>query len=559
MKKTLLLLVAAVGLGMTAQAQVAEVPVKKGGGEKIVTAVAPISVETSVDEMQQVAPNINGPKRSVANGVWYQRPAGTFLATGSSYRYIYVPPFTKLTWTNMYATDPAAAVWAYGATAQNPYDASLIVDNNLVNKYNKHVGTGASYGPFLYVEGVDTFAIIDSQLSTGFPLVIAPDTINTFMQIPATVNYSGFSSFSYGTNPVASAARGDGTDTYTVGPFFEYYRAPAQPFYFEGITLYARMPDGKTVPVEEGSEGVTCYVLSGEDPTVGDLSTFTDTVAVIPINPTYAEIADYREGYLTTIKAYCMKEDEFGDMVQMPAILDKAFVLVFEGFTNEGVDFTVNMSRVPVEEMYYNGGPYATVYHHYWSDGTRKGSYYQYNATNGSQYNMQIRLNGMWDVVSLYDDENTKYTAPVEGGDVVDAEDYAGIYIQTVHPYQSEMSPEPSYQVQDMPEWLTISSYNDNYYTSNYGWVTIVNFTAEPLPVGVEGRKATLRFVSEMGGKSQEFTIIQGDEEAAGINGVTVEEEVTGIKRGTFNLAGQRVGKDYKGIVIENGKKIIRK
>ena len=42
-----------------------------------------------------------------------------------------------------------------------------------------------------------------------------------------------------------------------------------------------------------------------------------------------------------------------------------------------------------------------------------------------------------------------------------------------------------------------------------------------------------------------------------GINGVTS----TGVKKDgrVFNLAGQQVGDDYKGIVIVNGKKIVRK
>ena len=30
-------------------------------------------------------------------------------------------------------------------------------------------------------------------------------------------------------------------------------------------------------------------------------------------------------------------------------------------------------------------------------------------------------------------------------------------------------------------------------------------------------------------------------------------------KQGTYNLAGQRVGDSYKGIVIENGRKVVRK
>lgn len=38
------------------------------------------------------------------------------------------------------------------------------------------------------------------------------------------------------------------------------------------------------------------------------------------------------------------------------------------------------------------------------------------------------------------------------------------------------------------------------------------------------------------------------------VNNGTVNENVP-----IYNLAGQRVGKDYKGVVIQNGKKFIKK
>ena len=507
-------------------------------------------------------PAISGPMRSMENGVWYQRPVGSFLRTGSNYRCILVPPFTNLTWTNMYS-DPSAAVWTFGATAQNPYNESLIVDNNLVNSFNKHVGTGASFGPFLCVEGVDTFAIIDSQLSTGYPLVIAPDTISTLMNAPATVNYSGFSNFKYGTNGTLTAARADhdgATEEYYIKNFREVYKASGQPLYLESITLYARMPEGKTEPIAAGSEGVTCYVIQGSD--YDDLSSFTDTVSVIRLvadDEVCTEISEYQEGYLTSIKAYCVQMDDFGGMMRQPAILDQNFLLSFEGFQNEGVDFTVNMSLVPEEERYANGGIRATYFASNWkSDGAVRGTANYYN-----QYNMQIRLNAMWDVLSV-DEDCLDMIAPVEGGNIYsvgqndEGEDvnYEGVYFQSVFEYKSEYSRVPSYQIDGLPDWLSISSYDDQYYAANYGWTTIMDIEAQPLPSGVEGRSATFHFTSEMGAKSQEITVTQGTA-TTGIEGVSVEQKLTG--GATYNLAGQQVNDSYRGIVIKNGKKVIRK
>ena len=48
------------------------------------------------------------------------------------------------------------------------------------------------------------------------------------------------------------------------------------------------------------------------------------------------------------------------------------------------------------------------------------------------------------------------------------------------------------------------------------------------------------------------------DEIGTGINNVTVDEELD-ENAPVYNLAGQRVSKDAKGIVIQNGKKYIRR
>lgn len=559
MKKLFLLFVAAVGLSTTAKAQFVAAPdFKQEAGKMVVES-------TEAAAMEQVAgiPSAAGPMRGVANGIWYQRPKGTYLQTTSTYRYIIVPPFTELTWTNK-SSEPENTIWAYGANAGTHYKESYIVDNNLVNSYSKNVGTGAYAGPFVLVENVDTFAIIDSQLSTGYPLVIAPDTIRTLnAQVPATSTSSGFTDLMYGTTLPVTADRDGVSDSYVVSRVIEYFDAPAQPYYLEGISFYASVQNSANVtePLDPSSEGVTCRVVQADEE-----GNYTEELAIIPINRTDAEVAEFKPGYYTPVKAYCMKTDEFGGMVQQPVVIERDFVLIFEGFTREGVRFGIQMSRMPVEEMYHNGGAYPTVYETIWtSDGAVRGTYYQYNSKTDYQRNIIVRLNGMWDVVAV-DEACLEMTAPVEGGQITapgdDGEgntvDYPGVYIQSVFPYQTDMSPMPSYEIENLPEWLSISSYDDQYYVANYGWTTVVNIEAAPLPEGEDGRTATLRFVSEMGAKSKEFTVTQGTPVPTAIQDVetATDENAAALE---YNLAGQRVGKDYKGIVVKNGKKMVVK
>ena len=51
-------------------------------------------------------------------------------------------------------------------------------------------------------------------------------------------------------------------------------------------------------------------------------------------------------------------------------------------------------------------------------------------------------------------------------------------------------------------------------------------------------------------------TVVNTNSVATGINNVTVDNAKNGVR---YNLAGQRVTESYKGVVIENGKKMIVK
>ena len=555
MRKTFLLLFAAIGLTTTAMAQSAVIADME---RETASVKAPFElVETEQNAIEATA----GPMRSLANGIWYNRPAGTFLDTRKSIQYMVVPPFTELTWTNM-STNPLETLWKWGEEAVNDYEESQIVDNNFVNSFSM----GTFYGPYVLKENVDTFSVVASQVTKKYPVVVAPKATTFMTHVPTTTAYTGFDGspgFRYGNNPPMSADRDGKTETYYYSRYFEYFNAPAQPLYLESISFYAALSEGKTAPMEAGTEGVICYVvLAGENAKIGDPTTYTDTISVIPINPIEAEIGEYQEGYTTVyVTAYCMEEDELGGLMQKPVVIDRDFVLIFDGFNNKGVDFGITMSKIPEEEFYFNGGPYPTVWHALWaSDNTKKSGHWYYSSSGNSpyQYNMIVYLNGMFDVAALYEGV-TDFYAPEEGGQVYslgekDGEEvkYTGVDFHTVFPYQSEESPMPSYSVEGLPDWLSISGFNNDYYDSKYGWVTILYLEAEPLPAGVDGREAKLRFISEKGAKSEEFSVKQGDV-PDGIENIVDEQKVE--NNATYNLSGQKVDSNYRGIVIKNGKK----
>lgn len=103
--------------------------------------------------------------------------------------------------------------------------------------------------------------------------------------------------------------------------------------------------------------------------------------------------------------------------------------------------------------------------------------------------------------------------------------------------------------VEEVPEWLTIGVGN----ISESGTEFTLAFQAAALPEGVAGRTVTVKFMQE--GAFLTVNLTQG--EPTGIS--TVKTTKLNGKSLNYNLAGQRVGQGYKGLVIKDGQKMIVK
>lgn len=89
--------------------------------------------------------------------------------------------------------------------------------------------------------------------------------------------------------------------------------------------------------------------------------------------------------------------------------------------------------------------------------------------------------------------------------------------------------------------------------------LSVQNETVVFAPIG--GISATVKaggaYLYIPTGVGAKLRLVFGDEDATAINGI--ESEKNAENGAIYNLAGQRVGKDYKGIVIKNGKKFMNK
>ena len=172
----------------------------------------------------------------------------------------------------------------------------------------------------------------------------------------------------------------------------------------------------------------------------------------------------------------------------------------------------------------------------------------------------------------LHTDDDTNLIFAKDGGS-------SSIHVTPMYYTHDDETGEPTYllniesvteegeEVDDIPEWITLSVANEDYSTATevdedgeeytyfvHGIDYDLVIDVDPLPEGVENR--TARFVFFQTGAKLTVTVTQ-DVDPDGISTVV---EKTPIQNGrAFNLAGQPVGKNYKGIVVKDGKSILVK
>lgn len=149
----------------------------------------------------------------------------------------------------------------------------------------------------------------------------------------------------------------------------------------------------------------------------------------------------------------------------------------------------------------------------------------------------------------LHTTDNTSVTIPAEGGQ-------AAIHIVPMLYSVDGDTGEPKTRLfldevegNEVPSWLTVGFANE-VYTENESSFDLV-FQAE---ASTEARSCTLVFMQE--GAKLEVTVSQAAGSGSGISTV-----VTKIDNNApaYNVAGQRVNKNFKGLVVKDGRKFMNK
>ncbi len=528
-------------------------PVKSKANTEISTfAVAP---EKMAPEREVLSPSVpfKAPRRSMADEVWYQRPEGSFYISGSNsssgvyYSYLYMPAFTTVTYKNMSAEKEKSSWTLVGSSdiypmeANEDYDLELPLDKIEEGYISPFYIPTLTVGKTSYKWGED---ILDGSADPK-PLnpdvaLINGDTISFVTQVNLAAGYYiGFSNGSSFGNRTATFDGEDGEEIPAVrDAIYEFYKKPIKPLYVTDIFFRVINYTGAPLMNEDTEMKVTVQQIT-EDGSFGDI------IAEMPFtlnDTTYCEPYS-SSGTDHTMAAFLVSQketDAFGTEYDVPFVIKDEFVVIISGFEQEGVDFSLYMTGdlqdVPTDCFLNDGLVTPTMGSYVRADnGERIGGLYycqaitkeqsdKYNEEDGDHtdwtrhYNAVIHIDCMEDVVSIFDDFKEMYADP-DGGSVYALVEEDGTYVaygtvqyQTTLPRLSTWSGyegEENYQFEDVPDWLKVTEHIDDYYSDDYGYTTLTALEADPLPEGVEGRKATIRIVSERGAEDT-FTVVQG-------------------------------------------------
>lgn len=525
--------------------------------------------------------NNKAPRKSAVNGVYYNRPSGTFYTgmkkdgRGHFVNYLVIPPSYNPVFVNR-STNPASTVWMVNG---NPQDASSGVLANGDLEYGTLSSKSDSY--FYLPEltlGTISYNLGESgeDYGTKGPAFMLTDSIDSHTYFDdVTAGRYGWGLFTHtsGANEYPYLY-GSGTYTEQDGTVYknlglvQFVDKPASPLYVEDIfsMMYSssRVLTGDAelkLQVVSATKGEDGWELG--DKTIATLTAVpADTIHLVgPTQTSYGPVN------ITNVVFTQKGTDELGLPTTIPFTIDEPFALVLTGFADEGVDVDVICSEEvaednlnttalpiiqkddeePVISQFYNGSIVWNCNFTSCFDGVNVAeSLNSYDETTGEILQTYTDQN----VLRVSADGQTVYTdGTTPGSD----EDLGGAYVSTAFPYY-DADGNTNYYSDDLPDWisdLTVQEFN-----SDDANIAIVTPICDPLPAGTTGRKAEF-FLKGKGVTSEHSVIVLQGDATNGIDGVSITDVKETKSNKIYNLNGQQVDKNYKGVVIKNGKKVI--
>ncbi|MBQ9669550.1 MAG: hypothetical protein IJV23_00870 [Prevotella sp.] len=526
-----------------------------------------------------------GPRKDLASGVYYTRPEGSlYWGFNEQAQYydtsrLYIPPFTTITFKNM-CQNPALATWT-----MNGNDVSDLADEN--NDLVFALGAdNAYYMPTINV-GTDSYMIGEK---TGHPewTAISTDTMDyhSFVdQVTGKIYAFGSmdTGYLFGTGNYAPKSGDYAGRTFKSFGFAMECPKPIAPLYIEYFNFLIMadsndpIKDGKEVTMQirnveqlETETGVHntpgAKIIAELKATKADLSASLNDGDV-----TYTQTGHY---WLYNLKFSNKETDSHGNLVTSPVVVDEPFYIVITGHEQDGVNFGYRIVSQPEEDqMVY--GTWALAY----ENGDENSD--NYSAWYGNESVVDMSFYGGYDYCEVMEsaeltDESGNPTGETVSqinvirvsadGETATNEGFENlngqVILNSAFPWFDGKTGEENYICPEIPDWVYldgVSQYGtydsgSQYFTGE----TYITITCEPLEAGETGRAASIYLEGKGHKSAYPIIVLQGDATLDdAIENVTVVN--TNNNNATYNLAGQRVNANYKGVVIKNGKKAIVK
>lgn len=401
---------------------------------------------------------------------------------------------------------PAQLTASYSGTKGNPFQWGMPYEYN-GNSYDPHVFGGELTSSMIFSDGTEATLTRANTKDFGY-------------------YYSG----SYLTP-------GRSSKDHKLSTLISYQGKPAAPLYINGIHFGVYQ-----LEVTEDFN-LKCKIQKMTFDEEGKV-VLGDVLAESEI--TYDDLGDISDGSFDWTEFYI--EDEWGMTESIDYLyVEDEFAVVIEGWDNGTF------------ECYslIDGCEFGDVSNTYFKT-TEEGDDAIYHYTGNYQH-LDLGIYGGWGYLHTEDDTNLIFGR--DGGT-------SSIHIDPMLYSIDDETEEPTYslfiekitddeeELEEIPEWLDIEVANEDYTTDEDGnFVHGIDydlvFTATALPEGEATRSVQIEFAQT--GAKLTVTITQ-DIDADGISTVV---EKTPIKNSrTFNLAGQPINNNYKGIVVKNGKKV---
>lgn len=574
MKKLLLLAAVAVS-AMTANAQAL----------KPMTQMQKVKAQPSILAKQQtMASSVAGPKKNVAEGVYYTRPAGSygvgFGKDGMGFYNVYVAvtPYTEFELVNQ-CSNKANSEWNWKGT-----DCSdeINAEGNFV--WQQEAGDGyymptVQGGRTEYTWGQENqYGDLETYWSVMRCIPEVAPLTQTDPHIGSDYIGWGFLSTHF--------LYGDGflTENKTITDYKcfaveQSFPKPMTPLYVEDICVDLLNFDSK-VFLAEGEE-LALDILNADGDVIYSLTAGSEDL--IPNSKYYGD--DYLETTYGDMRmctaVFTVKDIDplTGDIAAVPFVLDEEFTVVISGFEDKAIGmrghFMFDDDDVDTAERAVVENGYLDFYNV--KDESDVVSY-----TFASAIAIPMTFTAMFDAAKVWEtaylNDGTELAdfnvlkVSADGQEVKNAgyPDESFAYVNTAASWIDADDTEMYYLADcddEFPEWLSYGVDNsmwDDPQSDDFQPLVFVTVEAEPLPAGVEGRGCKL-YVNGRGITSDaaiyvlqgNFTKEQADaQESTGVNSVLAPKAHNGK---TYNVAGQQVSKNFKGIVVKDGKKFINK